>query len=1160
MHHEFNPERNAHLVREPDGTVSQVMHGHAPVRIDAPSARAAAAEYLRRHGDILAVDPANADTLDTPPAGSIERRGVEFRFLDEKRQFDMVTVNYYQTALGLPIWEAGLGVHVQLDPLRIVAVQSTAHGDVDVQPPPKQALAAIERLDEKQLARLLGLEDEPDEHRAWKRSSLKVEARSLMVYRFEAAQRQFDPGVGLHPHGEDRGERHGEGGHTHRGLPALPLPPLPDEFCDRQHYVCLKVDFALDSAQAGSLHWCALVSAQPQAVLHVFPFVAGVKGQVFEIDPITTNGSPAPSGTSVQLNPVRVSDNLPGLAPPSGGTQSLAGDNVALVDVEAPTIAAPSEPAGTDFNFDARTDNFAAINAYYHCDKFFRLADGMGFTRAGYFGGTSFPSTVDHRGSMNTATGIEINAHCVGTSGGGGIQQTTFALADLGDLVNPLGIACDYRVVLHELGGHGVLYNHVSRANFGFSHSAGDSVAAILSDPGSQAADRFVTFPWVNIGRRHDRTPAAGWGYAGKIALSPFNAALDSGGYNNEQILSTTHFRVYRSIGGDAANLAKQQFSARICTYLILRGIGTLTKATNPANATGWVTALLAADQGNWTTEGVTGGCYGKVIRWSFEKQGLFQAPGTATPNNNEGVPPDVDVYIDDGRAGEYTYQPNWWSTATIWNRLEPDGQPGHQDPAGTVNYAYVKVKNRGTKLASNVAVRGFHCKPAAGVLWPVDLQPMTTAQIAVGTLQPNNAEEKLVGPFAWTPATNAAGVDTMLMIVSAAGDASNADSFTPGLTVEDWRFVPNDNNVARRNVVLVRLAIFIADAGYFGQVCPGSFVDEMLCLNNCGFNAVSVSHITSSSPDFVVPGVFAYPLTIAPGVSLQVPIRFQPGSSGFKSATLTVFSNDPAGPRTLQVSGQAGSPRLVVVVPDAGDFGACCVGHFVEHDIVLNNGGHCTLHVRSITSSSPEFQVPSVNAYPIAVEPGGSIEIALRLHPSSFGAKSATITIDSDDPSGARTVAVHGTAPSGALTVTGSTYFGGVTAGCCADRVLSLCNTGDCALHVRAVHFARPSRHWRLLHNPFPVTLHPGSCIGLTIQYKATEKCGRVAELVIETDDPKDPVKTLELMAYTEWCQCGGAGCGGDCKGGCGKQSGAGCCQQGYPCCCDDDEEPGTL
>src|SRR5262249_14991238 len=149
-----------------------------------------------------------------------------------------------------------------------------------------------------------------------------------------------------------------------------------------------------------------------------------------------------------------------------------------------------------------------------------RLVDGMGFGRSSYFGGTTFPTAVDHRGSISTTDGVEINAHCVGTTGGSGIARTTFMLADTGDTTNPLGLACDYRVVLHELGGHGTLYNHVSSANLGFSHSAGDSVAAILNDPGSQATDRFETFPWdyATVSRRHDRKPSDGWGYAGSIA------------------------------------------------------------------------------------------------------------------------------------------------------------------------------------------------------------------------------------------------------------------------------------------------------------------------------------------------------------------------------------------------------------------------------------------------------------------------------------------------------------------------------------------------------------------------------------------------------------------------------------------------------------------
>ena len=1001
------------------------------------------------------------------------------------------------------------------------------------------------------------MRDDAQDEYGWDRNSLKIEGRSLVIYRYESAKRAPPVPRSLPVKSVEHAHRHA----LASDVPTLPLPPVAARIHEGHHYVCAKIDFALSGRLYRILHWTALIDVESRSVLYLIPYTSGVNGLVFEIDPVTTSGGPGPSGTNATLNPIRVSDVLPGLVAPVAGIQSLVGDNVQLSNVEVPAIAAPTEPTGTNFDFNARTDNFAAVNAYYHCDKFFRLLDGMGFTRAGYFGGTTFPSPVDHRGNMNVATGIEVNAHCLGTAGGAGILQTTFALADTGDLVNPLGIACDYRVVLHELGGHGVLYNHVQSANFRFAHSAGDSIAAVLNDAGSRAPDRFVTFPWVNIGRRHDRTPAAGWGWAGNIALNPFVCpdptnpvtCIDNGGYNNEQILSTSHFRIYRSIGGDSANLTTQRFAGRMTAYLILRAIGSLFPATNPTNAAGWVTALLVADLGDWLTENVTGGAYGKVIRWAFEKQGLFQAAGTPTPNNLEGAPPAVDVYIDDGRAGLYQYQPNWWSCQNIWNRLSPDGLTGHEDPAGGTNYAYVKIKNRGTTVANDVVVKAYHCKPSAGVLWPDDLQPMSTAQLPAGTLQPNNTEEKIIGPFEWTPTTNAFGLDTMMMIVSATGDPSNVDSFTPGRTVEDWQLVPNDNNIARRDVTLVRLATLIANSGSFGNVCVGSFKDEMLYLSNSGFNRVTVTAVTSSSAEFVVPSVLSYPLNIAPGSFLEVPIRFEPGSFGPKSATITVTSNDPSGPKKVIVSGDAKAPRLAVIIANSGNFGNACVGSFAGESVILSNSGQCTLSVLSLTSSSGEFLIPNVLSYPLTIAAGGSLEIPIRFQPTSFGTKSATLTVASDDPAGPRTIPMSGFAPSGKLTVTGSTSFGGVTACCCADRTLSVCNTGDCALHVTGVRFKRKSRHWTLLNNPFPATLHAGSCLSVVIRYKATEKCARSCELIIESDDPNTPVKTLEVLAYTIW---DGRGCEGCRKGGCEKCHTEGSCRQGYPCCDDDDED----
>ena len=117
--------------------------------------------------------------------------------------------------------------------------------------------------------------------------------------------------------------------------------------------------------------------------------------------------------------------------------------------------------------------------------------------------------------------------------------------------------------------------------------------------------------------------------------------------------------------------------------------------------------------------------------------------------------------------------------------------------------------------------------------------------------------------------------------------------------------------------------------------------------------------------------------------------------------------------------------------------------------------------------------------AYPVTIEAAGSLEVPIRFQPGSFGPKAGVITVASDDPAGPRTIAVAGTAPSGKLAVTGSAYFGGVMACCRAERTLSICNVGDCNLHVTSVAFKRRNRHWKLINNPFPATLHPGSCLG---------------------------------------------------------------------------------
>ena len=189
------------------------------------------------------------------------------------------------------------------------------------------------------------------------------------------------------------------------------------------------------------------------------------------------------------------------------------------------------------------------------------------------------------------------------------------------------------------------------------------------------------------------------------------------------------------------------------------------------------------------------------------------------------------------------------------------------------------------------------------------------------------------------------------------------------------------------------------------------------------------------------------------------------------------------------------------------------------------------------MVSDSPEFQIPAVVTFPATIGAGDSLVLPVRFQPTSFGPKFGTIVIHSDDPISPHAVSVSGYAPSGILTVTGSTQFGAVEFGVRVQQVVTICNTGECTLHVTRVAFRplcgcegeydesgcgcgdTPARtdccdqrcsHFKLINNPFPATLRPGSCLSLPIEY--TPRCNppRCCELEIVSDDPNTPVKVL--------------------------------------------------
>jgi hypothetical protein len=844
----YNSDLKSHLSLDERGKIRHIRHSQEYWISDQNIPRLSASAYLNEMADTLHIPKEELKNINKKVTFLDPReQGIEYHLSEEKHLFDSTIIGYYQTYMNVPVWRRGLSVKIKQNPNRVVGLTNNSEEGIHGKLPDAEPITRYKKIFQQAAARKAvidaGLgEDVGEDHAAsfvhnvlnvktlpatakskeGKASIIHAEAQFLsgkfFIYKYDPAKRYAGK-----PTTSDEKNTATARKEEDREVRIPKLPPVSDKINAGQSYLVAEIVFISNLGGFGGISWLILVEIESGSILYIECMTSGVNGLVFRRDPMVKTGdlTITANDSNAALNLQRDDVLISNLDAPVIGTQNLRGTYVdiqMLADSHAdPDIAPPTEPTGTDFEYNSRSNNFGAVNAYYHQTELFKTIESLGFPIATYLDGTTFPIPVDHRG-----LGDVINAHCVGNTSG--TLHMCFALCDTTNLAEPLCRAVDPWVHWHEMGGHGLLYDHVGSANLGFSHSAGDGLAALQMDPESQLRglalpERFRYAPFRPFGayplpseRRFDRDVAT-WAWGG--------GANDDGGYGSEQILATCHFRIYRSIGGDHEDLGRRQFASRVVTYLILRTIGNLTSGTNPSNwdpvsmtnvpgrgAQLWCEEMQDIDLEDWTSEGLSGGAYNKVIRWAFEQQGSYQPAGAPATVTTPGAPPAVDVYIDDGRAGEYPFQAVHWQNLSMWNRNDPDGMTefDHLNAIDDqTNYMYGKIKNRGTSTANNVTVRAFHSLPGAGLTWPNDFVEMNpVGGLVIASIAANNTSEVIVGPFEWEPNINAYGHDCVLMIASVAGDPSNIDNFTGTDTIQEWRLVPNDNNVGQRNVGVV--------------------------------------------------------------------------------------------------------------------------------------------------------------------------------------------------------------------------------------------------------------------------------------------------------------------------------------------------------------------
>ena len=588
---EYDRDLQASVTRDDAGRIRGVFYFDKLHKMENVTGREAAEKYIRSIAAKLDLEPEALRSIDHEVSYDQPReQGIEYRFSEEKSSFDTTTYIYSQTYLNTPVWTGGISVEVKQPRAdahaSIVALTDTSISlQVSDTNGPKFTEAklpspiAIDRYDplirgkddQSVLAKVLGgaakraiTPDEP-----W-----LIKKGRFFIYRYDAKLRQV-------------------------GYPRLSLPPVPKSIRDHNWYLAAELICRLPSGPTHN-NWRILVELETGAVLSARGMSSGIKANVFKLDPVTRGYNVKANRGEAVLKRRQQLEELRNLTPPHCGHQSLEGRFAKVVNLTSPDFDVPTRPEGLDFdNFDVRSNEFAAVSAYYQVDRFFQLVEDLGFQVIGpnsYFKDTDFPVKVDHRAfRVPWPDGNVVNAALEGhgqgidrvyfalaefsggrlskvtpATGGSGYTsatKVTFRVGDRGgfgarataviqdgritgvtlgdqkgagymvppfvefkdegggtgawavaeiDVEKPIGMATDWRVTLHELGGHGTLWCHVEDDQFKFAHSAGDSFAMILTD--------YVS-SWHGH-NPHDYTPYLPFNKPDRYLLLPFEPGV----------------------------------------------------------------------------------------------------------------------------------------------------------------------------------------------------------------------------------------------------------------------------------------------------------------------------------------------------------------------------------------------------------------------------------------------------------------------------------------------------------------------------------------------------------------------------------------------------------------------------------------------------------
>lgn len=253
-----------------------------------------------------------------------------------------------------------------------------------------------------------------------------------------------------------------------------------------------------------------------------------------------------------------------------------------------------------------------------------------------------------------------------------------------------------------------------------------------------------------------------------------------------------------------------------------------------------------------------------------------------------------------------------------------------------------------------------------------------------------------------------------------------------------------------------------------YSQTVGTPSAPQTAAVSNTGKAALAISALTiggAQAAEFHIDGASTCAAggSVAAGASCALKVVFTPAATGTRSASLSIGHNASATPTTIALNGVGTAAPQPAVSLSASTlaFAAQTLGSTsAVQSVTASNSGAALLSFTSIAltgTAAADFTRGGTCTATTTLAAGASCTFAFTFTPGAIGARSATLTLQSDASNGAAVLSLSGTgaavpAPAVALTP-GALAFGNQRIGVKSTaRSVTLANTGSGALALASI------------------------------------------------------------------------------------------------------------